>query len=136
MSTHRQGDNSSKGCDKKIILRRAFLKYRVEISVYDNGEKAIFVLLGDTGPELTGRQASKLIDNYFEMPTPKCLVEVSSYNFTIKRQTIIVTKVVCPAVLPPFVVAENQLKAIVETAHAPGVIQFCYRWNLQLRVFS
>ncbi|KAH0931079.1 hypothetical protein HID58_008196 [Brassica napus] len=32
-------------------------KYRIELSVYDNDDKASFVLLGDAGPELTGRQA-------------------------------------------------------------------------------
>ncbi|KAG5387897.1 hypothetical protein IGI04_029438 [Brassica rapa subsp. trilocularis] len=49
-----------------------------------------------------------------EMPTPQCLVEISSSNLTVKRHTIIVTKVVCPAVLPPFVVAESQPDAIDE----------------------
>lgn len=91
--------------------------YRGEISVNDNGGKENFVLLGDTGPELTGRQTTELIDNYLEangdmcanheMPTPQCLVEVSSYNFTVKRRTIAVTRVVFSAVLPPFVAAEN-----------------------------
>lgn len=42
-------------------------RYRGEISVNDNGGKETFVLLGDTGPELTGRQTTKLIDNYFEV---------------------------------------------------------------------
>ncbi|KAH0860140.1 hypothetical protein HID58_088401 [Brassica napus] len=41
--------------------------YHAEISVYDNGENATFVHLGDTGTELTRRHASELIDNYFEM---------------------------------------------------------------------
>ncbi|KAG2327712.1 hypothetical protein Bca52824_010440 [Brassica carinata] len=70
-----------------------------------------------------------------EMPTSQCLVEVSSYNFTVKRRTITATRVVFPAVLPPFVAAENQPGAIDETAHAPQVIPFCHRWNLQLKVF-
>lgn len=42
-------------------------RYRGEISVNDNGGKENFVLLGDTGPELTGRQTTELIDNYFEV---------------------------------------------------------------------
>ncbi|CAH8308744.1 unnamed protein product [Eruca vesicaria subsp. sativa] len=120
--------------------------YHDEICVYDDSEKATFVLLGDAGPELTGSQAAELIDNYFEangdmganheMSSPKCLVgtigqthkfrvKVSSYNFTVPSHTITVTEVVCPALLPPFgVVAEIQPYAIDETAHAPGVIQF------------
>ena len=42
-------------------------RYLAKISVYDNVVKATFVLLGNTGPELTGRQALELIDNYFEV---------------------------------------------------------------------
>ncbi|WZY82122.1 hypothetical protein YC2023_028506 [Brassica napus] len=91
-----------------------------------------FVLFGNTGPELTWRQALELIDNYFEanrdiganheMPTPQCLVEVSSSN--LKRQTIIVTRVVFPAVLPPFVVAESQPDAIDEESTCSWINSF------------
>lgn len=44
-------------------------RYRVgaEISAYDYGEKGTFVLLGNAGPELIGRQASELFDNYSEV---------------------------------------------------------------------
>uniref|UniRef100_M4DDF3 Replication protein A 70 kDa DNA-binding subunit B/D first OB fold domain-containing protein n=1 Tax=Brassica campestris TaxID=3711 RepID=M4DDF3_BRACM len=41
--------------------------YRAHISVYDNSEQAVFVLLGDAGFELTGKHASELVSNYFEV---------------------------------------------------------------------
>ncbi|CAN7131080.1 unnamed protein product [Brassica rapa subsp. narinosa] len=82
----------------------------------------------------TTMQALELIDNYFEangdiganheMPTPQCLVEISSSNLTVKRHTIIVTKVVCPAVLPPFVVAESQPDAIDEESTCSWINSF------------
>ncbi|CAF1705677.1 unnamed protein product [Brassica napus] len=34
-------------------------QYRAKISVYNNNEQAVFVLLGDTGRELTGKHATK-----------------------------------------------------------------------------
>ncbi|KAG2274247.1 hypothetical protein Bca52824_056802 [Brassica carinata] len=96
--------NSKRIGHGELIVFSGVEMYRAEISVYDNVVKATFVLLSNTGPELTGRQALELIDNYFEangdiganheMPTPQCLVEVSSSNLTVKRQTISVTKVV------------------------------------------
>ncbi|KAH0916257.1 hypothetical protein HID58_030703, partial [Brassica napus] len=53
------------------------------ISAYDYGEKGTFVLLGNAGPELIGRQASELFDNYsegngdmganHEMTAPQCM---------------------------------------------------------------
>ncbi|CAN7032821.1 unnamed protein product [Brassica rapa subsp. trilocularis] len=39
---------------------------RAQISVYDNSEQAVFVLLGDAGFELTGKQAAELVSSYFE----------------------------------------------------------------------
>ncbi|XP_033148112.1 uncharacterized protein LOC108871965 [Brassica rapa] len=41
-------------------------KYLAKISVYDNNDQAVFILLGDAGTELTGKQAAELVDNYFE----------------------------------------------------------------------
>lgn len=41
-------------------------RVRAEISFYDNGEKATFLLLGNAGPELIGWQASELFDNNYE----------------------------------------------------------------------
>ena len=40
-------------------------RYRAQISVYDNSEQAVFVLLGDAGYELTGKHASELVNSYF-----------------------------------------------------------------------
>ncbi|KAF3528560.1 hypothetical protein DY000_02042452 [Brassica cretica] len=42
-------------------------QYRAQISVYDNSEQAVFVLLGDAGYELTGKHASELVSSYFEV---------------------------------------------------------------------
>ncbi|KAH0852529.1 hypothetical protein HID58_093912, partial [Brassica napus] len=99
-------------------------KYLAKISVYDNNDQAVFILLGDAGTELTGKQAAELVDNYFEanqelgaghqMPAPppqalidtigqthKFRVKVSNLNFSGKIQAITVTKVFSPEILPP-----------------------------------
>ena len=44
-----------------------FNRYRAKISVYDNSDQAVFVLLGDAGRVLTGRHASELVSSYFEV---------------------------------------------------------------------
>ncbi|KAG2306409.1 hypothetical protein Bca4012_016985 [Brassica carinata] len=96
--------------------------YLAKISVYDNDDQAVFVLLGDAGSELTGKHAAELVDNYFEanqelgaghqMPPPQALIDtigqthkfrvkVSKLNFTGKIQAITVTKIVSPEVLSP-----------------------------------
>ncbi|XP_013607567.1 PREDICTED: uncharacterized protein LOC106314193 [Brassica oleracea var. oleracea] len=41
-------------------------QYMARLSVYDNSEQAVFVLLGDAGRALTGKHASELVSNYFE----------------------------------------------------------------------
>ncbi|XP_048623286.1 uncharacterized protein LOC111198155 isoform X2 [Brassica napus] len=97
-------------------------KYRAEISVYDSNDQAVFVLLGDAGSELTGKQAAELVANYFEanqelsaghqMPAPQALIDtighthkfrvkVSKLNFTGKVQSITVTRIVSAEDLPP-----------------------------------
>ncbi|KAF3561949.1 hypothetical protein DY000_02012798 [Brassica cretica] len=87
-------------------------RYLAKISFYDNNDQAVFVLLGDAGTELTGKQAAELVDNYFEMPGPQALIDtigqthkfrvkVSNLNFSGKIQSITVTKVVSPEILPP-----------------------------------
>ncbi|KAF3489910.1 hypothetical protein F2Q69_00054594 [Brassica cretica] len=71
-----------------------------EVSVYESGQKATFVLIGNAGPELIGRHASELFDNYGEG--------------------------VCPSVLPLIrVVAAALSDAVVEIAHALGAVQVC-----------
>ncbi|CDY69641.1 BnaCnng64570D [Brassica napus] len=42
-------------------------QYRAQISVYDNSEQVVFVLLGDAGYELTGKHALELVSSYFEV---------------------------------------------------------------------
>ncbi|CAN7027647.1 unnamed protein product [Brassica oleracea var. botrytis] len=100
----------------------AVANYRVEMSVYDNEEQCTFIILGDTGKELTGRKATELIDTYaeenggdgaeLEVPLPQCFIDaigqtkkfrikVSPYNFTSTRLSLTATKIVSSAVLPP-----------------------------------
>ncbi|KAF8068495.1 hypothetical protein N665_1148s0012 [Sinapis alba] len=106
-------------CGNKNVTGIA--KYLAKVSVYDNKDQAVFVLLGDAGRELTGKNAAELVDTYFEtnkelgaghqMPAPQALldtigqthkfrVKVSNLNFTGKVQAITVTKVIIPQVLP------------------------------------
>ncbi|WZZ65328.1 hypothetical protein YC2023_076698 [Brassica napus] len=40
----------------------ASANFRVELSVYDNEEQCTFIILGDAGKELTGQNATELID--------------------------------------------------------------------------
>ncbi|CAN6813304.1 unnamed protein product [Brassica oleracea] len=56
-------------CGKVNIAGVAqYLLYTLySISVYDNIEQAVFVLLGDAGYELTGKHASELVRSYFEV---------------------------------------------------------------------
>ncbi|CDY64631.1 BnaCnng44450D [Brassica napus] len=66
-------------------------RYLSEILAYDKDEKAIFVLLGDVGPELTVVSVNyKYSDS-----------EDSDYKFTAMRQTITVTKIISIALLCP-----------------------------------
>ena len=39
--------------------------------MYDNDDQASFVLLGDAGHELSGKKASELVDDYFEVIQPR-----------------------------------------------------------------
>ncbi|XP_013716933.2 uncharacterized protein LOC106420623 isoform X2 [Brassica napus] len=71
-------------------------QYRAQISVYDNSEQAVFVLLGDAGYELTGKHASELVSNYFEangnqgvtqeVHVPEALISTigQKHNFCVK----------------------------------------------------
>ncbi|KAG2264380.1 hypothetical protein Bca52824_071459 [Brassica carinata] len=85
-----------------------------DISVYDNSDQAVFVLLGDAGRELTGRHASELVSSYFEVngdqgvehevPVPEAListigqrhkfcVKVTEHNLSGKARSLTVTKI-------------------------------------------
>ncbi|KAG2312052.1 hypothetical protein Bca52824_023609 [Brassica carinata] len=104
-----------KKCGKSDIVGVA--QYLAKISVYDNDDQAIFVLLGDAVHELTGKKASELVESYFEanenvgadrlVPVPQALiytigqtrkfiVKVSNHNLTGKTRTLTVTKVLTP----------------------------------------
>ncbi|KAG5406638.1 hypothetical protein IGI04_012757 [Brassica rapa subsp. trilocularis] len=73
----------SKKCGDFNVTGVAMYRVGAEISAYDYGEKGTFVLLGNAGPELIGRQASELFDNYsegngdmganHEMTAPQCM---------------------------------------------------------------
>ncbi|KAG2307392.1 hypothetical protein Bca52824_027140 [Brassica carinata] len=96
--------------------------YLARLSVYDNIDHANFVLLGDAGRELTGRQASELVESYFEanervrddhvVPVPQALIDtigtthkfivkVSTHNLTGKTKSLTVTRVHPPEAPAP-----------------------------------
>ncbi|KAH0915471.1 hypothetical protein HID58_029917 [Brassica napus] len=96
-------------------------RYRAQISVYDNSEQAVFVLLGDAGFQLTGKQAAELVSSYFEangdqgvtqeVPFPEAListigqkhnfcVKVTKHNLDGKSRSLTVTKIL-PLDTPP-----------------------------------
>ncbi|XP_013607784.1 PREDICTED: uncharacterized protein LOC106314461 [Brassica oleracea var. oleracea] len=102
-------------------------QYLSKISVYDNSEQAVFVLLGDAGRELTGKPASELVRSYFEAngnegvnhesPVPEAListigqrhkfyVKVTEHNFSGKNRSLTVTKIL-PLDTPPATVSSE-----------------------------
>ncbi|CAF2240337.1 unnamed protein product [Brassica napus] len=106
-------------CEKVNISGVA--QYLSKISVYDNSDQAVFVLLGDAGRELTGKPASELVRSYFEAngnegvnheaPVPEAListigqkhkfcVKVTEHNFSGKTRSLTVTKIL-PLDTPP-----------------------------------
>ncbi|KAG2286151.1 hypothetical protein Bca52824_045755 [Brassica carinata] len=56
-------------CSKcgKVNIAGVAQIYATLISVYDNSEQVVFVLLGDAGYELTGKHALELVSSYFEV---------------------------------------------------------------------
>ncbi|KAL0717788.1 hypothetical protein Bca4012_067110 [Brassica carinata] len=107
--------------------------YLTKLSVYDNNDQAVFVILGEAGRELIGKQASELVESYFEVitnanesmgddhliPVPQTLVDAigRTYRFIVKvsdrnlkgqTHALTVTKV-----LP--LDAPEPIKALVET---------------------
>ncbi|KAH0872604.1 hypothetical protein HID58_069966, partial [Brassica napus] len=100
-----------KKCGKAEVAGVA--EYLTKLSVYDNDDQAFFVLIGDTGRELTGKPASELVESYYEtnenvgddhvIPVPQALlgtigqihkfiVKVSKHNLEGKTQALTVTK--------------------------------------------
>ncbi|CDY40053.1 BnaC05g12620D [Brassica napus] len=101
-----------KKCGKSDIDGVA--QYLSKLSVYDQKDQAVFVLLGDAGEELTGKKAAELVERYYHanedvgedhiVPVPqamidtigqtrKFIVKVSDHNLNGKSQTLTVTKV-------------------------------------------
>ncbi|CAF2114289.1 unnamed protein product [Brassica napus] len=120
-----------KKCGKHEV--DAVPQYLTKLSVYDNNDQAVFVILGEAGRELTGKQASELVESYFEanesmgesmgddhlIPVPQTLVDTirRTYMFIVKVSdrnlkghihTLTVTKV-----LP--LDAPEPVEALVET---------------------
>ncbi|CDY68350.1 BnaCnng58600D [Brassica napus] len=110
---------TNKKCGKVNVSGVA--QYLSKISVYDNSEQAVFVLLGDAGRELTGKPASELVRSYFkangnegvnhEAPVSEAListigqrhkfcVKVTEHNFSGKTRSLTVTKIL-PLDTPP-----------------------------------
>ncbi|KAF2594233.1 hypothetical protein F2Q70_00044221 [Brassica cretica] len=91
-----------------------YYMYLSKLSVYDQKDQAVFVVLGDAGEELTGKKAAELVERYYQanedvgedhiVPVPqamidtlgqtrKFIVKVSDHNLNGKSQTLTVTKV-------------------------------------------
>ncbi|KAF2567652.1 hypothetical protein F2Q68_00024765 [Brassica cretica] len=101
-------------CAKCGNVNIAGAQYRAQISVYDNSEQAVFVLLGDAGRALTGKHASELVSSYFEangnqgvnheVPVPEAListigqrhkfcVKATKHNLSGKTRSLTVSKI-------------------------------------------
>ncbi|XP_048613170.1 uncharacterized protein LOC125587080 [Brassica napus] len=110
---------TNKKCGKVNVSGVA--QYLSKISVYDNSEQAVIVLLGDAGRELTGKPTSELVRSYFEAngnegvnheaPVSEAListigqrhkfcVKVIEHNFSGKTRSLTVTKIL-PLDTPP-----------------------------------
>ncbi|KAL0796120.1 hypothetical protein Bca101_067497 [Brassica carinata] len=113
-----------KKCGKHEIVGVA--QYLASLSVYNNKDQAVFVVLGDAGEELTGKKTSELVESYYQanesvgaehiVPVPQALVDtigqtrkfivkVSTHNLDAKTQTLTVTKV------PPLESPEPEAKS-------------------------
>ncbi|KAH0893752.1 LOW QUALITY PROTEIN: hypothetical protein HID58_056181 [Brassica napus] len=102
---------NSKKCGKREVTGVA--QYLTKISVYDESEQAVFVVLGDAGKELTGKHASELVASYFEsnagvdvdhcVPVPQALLDAigQKRRFIVKIQTLTVTKILPPEAPQP-----------------------------------
>ncbi|KAF3563372.1 hypothetical protein DY000_02014149 [Brassica cretica] len=110
-------------------------QYRAKISVYDNSDQAVFVLLGDAGREL-------IVSSYFEVnenegtdhevsvpealistigQTHKFCVKVTEHNFSGNTRAITVTKVLSLDTPPPTEVSvENNIAATSEETTKSG----------------
>ncbi|KAL0825274.1 hypothetical protein Bca101_048951 [Brassica carinata] len=83
--------------------------YLTKLSVYDHNDQAVFVVLGDADEELTGKNATELVERYYQandsvggdhiVPVPQAMIDtigqtrkfiakVSNHNLTAKTQTL------------------------------------------------
>ncbi|KAG2327719.1 hypothetical protein Bca52824_010447 [Brassica carinata] len=72
-----------KKCGKDKIV--GVPQYLARLSVYDNKDQAVFVVLGDAGEELFGKKASDLVESYYQanesvgadhiVPVPQAMVD-------------------------------------------------------------
>ncbi|KAL0788235.1 hypothetical protein Bca101_004481 [Brassica carinata] len=106
-------------CEK--VNTTSVAQYRAKISVYDNSDQVVFVLLGDAGRSLAGKHASELVSSYFEanedkgaeheVPVPEALisiigqahkfcVKVIDHNFSDNTRAITVTKILSQYIPP------------------------------------
>ncbi|XP_048615234.1 uncharacterized protein LOC125587908 [Brassica napus] len=144
-------------CEKVNVSGVA--QYLSKISVYDNSDQAVFVLLGDAGRELTGKPASELVRSYFEAngnegvnheaPVPEAListigqkhkfcVKVTEHNFSGKTRSLTVTKIL-PLDTPPATessevnetTAASEEKFINHVGSAEGSKRTCDGTNLE-----
>ncbi|KAG2252465.1 hypothetical protein Bca52824_082601 [Brassica carinata] len=110
------------------LLMSLYYRYLSRLSVYDQKDQAVFVVLGDAGEELTGKKAAELVERYYQdnedvgedhiVPVPqamidtigqtrKFIVKVSDHNLNGKSQTLTVTKVL-PLKAPELVVETGE----------------------------
>ncbi|CAF1926157.1 unnamed protein product [Brassica napus] len=126
-----------KKCGKSDIDGVA--QYLSKLSVYDQKDQAVFVLLGDAGEELTGKKAAELVERYYHanedvgedhiVPVPqamidtigqtrKFIVKVSDHNLNGKSQTLTVTKVLLLEAPEPVVETGENLSTKKKGDHA------------------
>ncbi|XP_013607911.1 uncharacterized protein LOC106363028 [Brassica napus] len=110
-------------------------QYRAKISVYENSDQAVFVLLGDAGRELIVSSYFEVNENEgtdHEVPVPEAListigqthkfcVKVTEHNFSGNTRAITVTKVLSLDTPPPTEVSvENNIAATSEETTKSG----------------
>ncbi|KAG2281441.1 hypothetical protein Bca52824_052661 [Brassica carinata] len=86
-----------KKCGKDKIV--GVPQYLARLSVYDNKDQAVFVVLGDAGEELFGKKASDLVESYYQanesvgadhiVPVPQAMVDTigQTRKFIVKVST-------------------------------------------------
>ncbi|CAH8385119.1 unnamed protein product, partial [Eruca vesicaria subsp. sativa] len=79
---------TNKKCDRTEVT--GVPEYMAKISVYDQSEQAVFVLLGDAGPDGVVPVPQALLETIGQ--THRFIVKVSDYNLTGKIQSTTVTK--------------------------------------------